>query len=346
MSVETLNVMILQHDKSNSITRSVVMFQRINRPKLNALFNGHRWQALAVAVMLLSGGMGRLGAATIPVPNGSFESPVTDFAWPDIDDWQKSAKPVWWDDEVYPWYQETGLFYNYDPVGMTNYIDNADGNQVMFLFSVPEVAVFQDYETIGGTNTAPTHAFDAQYQVGNSYQLTVGVVNSQAQPPMEGATLEASLYYLDAETNRVTVAATTVVYSAATFSNTTQLLDYQVNVPAVQPDDPWAGRYLGIQFLATVGFESQGGVWDLDNVRLLEFGPPSLRALGRTNGVFKLELDSQPGLEFEILASPDLTEPLANWTSLGTITNTSGTAVFPDEETGFSQRFYRARQVP
>ena len=52
-----------------------------------------------------------------------------------------------------------GTFYNvaYPPT----FIDNCDGSQAAFLFALPEVALFQDYNSIGGTNTTPSHDFDA-----------------------------------------------------------------------------------------------------------------------------------------------------------------------------------------
>jgi hypothetical protein len=56
---------------------------------------------------------------------------------------------------------------------------------------VPEAAVFQDYDSIYGTNTTPSHAFNAKFNVNSAYSLTVGVIGGvNGSPPLyEGATL-------------------------------------------------------------------------------------------------------------------------------------------------------------
>ena len=88
-----------------------------------------------------------------------------------------------------------------------------------------------------------------------------------------------------------------------------------------------------------------GGYWDLDNVRLTETVLPALSHPQVTNNQFSLTLQSQPGLRCEILAHTNLSAPLSNWTSLGTVTNTTGTTNFLDPATILDHRFYRARQL-
>src|SRR5438477_11946266 len=110
---------------------------------------------------------------TIPIPNGSFESPATPYASPFMDSWQKSAKPDWYDEGggAFLWTQLTGEFTN-TPAGAFNHIDNMDGGQGAWMFVIPEVAIFQDYDF-------PTnHAFNRTYEVGKSYHLTVGVIGT------------------------------------------------------------------------------------------------------------------------------------------------------------------------
>src|SRR5439155_12475624 len=86
-----------------------------------------------------------LRAGSISVPNNSFESPVTVFVDTHIDSWQKSAKPPWYDESGgYLWDQLTGTFKN-TPTNSSDHIDNCDGNQAAWMFAVPEVAIFQDY---------------------------------------------------------------------------------------------------------------------------------------------------------------------------------------------------------
>src|SRR5262249_28404720 len=138
------------------------------------------------------------------VPNYSFESPETDFASPLIDSWQKAPQPVWYSDTNFPWPQLMGQFLNTSN-GSPDHIDNVEGQQAAFLFALPDVAIFQDYNSIGGTDTDPSHEFNAKFQVGKSYALTVGVLGNGGGMS-NGATFAISLYYRDLASNIVTVA--------------------------------------------------------------------------------------------------------------------------------------------
>jgi hypothetical protein len=155
-----------------------------------------------------------------------------------------------------------------------------------------------------------------------------------------------SLYYRDASSNMVTVAATNVTYDTNVFTNITSLVDFQTTIPVVKATDPWAGQNIGIQFLSSVSPDLIGGVWDLDNVRLTETVATALDRPGWTNGQFSMTLQSEPGLPFEILASTQIDQPATNWTSIATLTNVTGSTVFTDPATNLNARFYRARQLP
>ena len=170
--------------------------------------------------------------------------PQYPFAIPDMDDWQKSLQPVWYDPTTNydtPWEDLMGTFYNVP--NPSTFIDNCDGVQAAFVFALPDVAVFQDYDSIGGTNTTPSHAFNATFNVNRAYTLTVGVMGGvDGTPPLyEGATLQLSLYYRDAASNMVTVAATTITNSAQLFPTNTHLVDFSVYV-ARRPGDRPLGR--------------------------------------------------------------------------------------------------------
>ncbi|HWY77869.1 MAG TPA: hypothetical protein VN281_19790, partial [Verrucomicrobiae bacterium] len=154
-----------------------------------------------------------------------------------------------------------------------------------------------------------------------------------------------ALYYRDTSSNMVTVASTNVSYEANVFNPITHLLDFHVDVPSVNATNPWAGQNIGILFESTVPAGSIGGVWDLDNVRLVETAP-TLANLVRANGQFSFTLQSDPGLRFQILATTNVTQPSTNWTSIGTVTNVTGSTVFTDPVTNLNTRFYRARQLP
>ena len=285
-----------------------------------------------------------LRAGSVYVPNGSFESPETVFADPRNDFWQESAKPVWYDESANgPWDYLTGVFLN-TPTNDSAHIDNCDGKQAAFLFALPGVALFQDYNSTYGTNAASTHDFNVKFEVGKSYHLTVGVIGGGGGMS-NGVTLELSLYYRDGASDLVKVGSTSITNTPATFSNSTHFVDFAVDVPTVKAGDAWADQNLGVQLLSTVGFDRLGGYWDVDNARLTAIREPLLQPFIRTNGQFQFTLQSEPGLRFEILATTNLALAPANWSSLATLTNVSGALPFTDPA-NFSQRFYKARQLP
>jgi len=285
---------------------------------------------------------GAVRAATIAIPNYSFESPPTTYAIPFVDSWQQMPQPDTNNEATLV----TGVFSN-TPPGDPFHIDNCDGNQALFLFAVPQTAVFQDYDSTDYANPTPTHAFNATFDVGKSYTLTVAVLGGTnlAIPMQEGTTLELLLYYRDAASNIVTVAATSITNGGTLFPTATHFVDFAVQVPTVKASDLWAGQHIGIQLLSTVSPDLAGAYWDLDNVRLSSTVTPALAAPVYTNGHFSFTLKSEQGLPFEILAGTNVALPLSNWTSLGTLTNVTGTASFTDPATNFSRRFYRARQL-
>lgn len=302
-----------------------------------------------LALGWLALGMSRAIGGPINVPNGSFESPTNDFANIIIDSWQKTPKPDWYvEGGGFYWVQLTGAFLN-TAANSPSHIWNCDGNQAIWLFAVPEVGLFQDYDSIGSNETNASHAFNAIYEPGKSYHLTVGLFGGGAGGNYGmrlGATLELSLYYRDANSNRITVAATAITNSTALFFNNTNLVDFTVTVPTVTAGDAWAGKHIGIQCLSTVTPELQGGYWDLDNVRLVSTLTPRLDNPAVTNNQFQFTLRSERGLRFEILASTNAALATTSWTSLGTVTNVTGELPCVDSDPFFAQRFYQARQLP
>jgi hypothetical protein len=289
-------------------------------------------------------------AEVIDVPNGSFESPpvpqVNPYAQPDVDYWQKSPQPNWYypsNNYNTPWEDLMGTFFNVP--APSSYIDNCDGIQAAFIFAVPDAELFQDYNTVFGTNTVPSHAFNAVFTPGRRYTLTAGFIGGGGgmQP---GVTFQLGLYYRDAQSNRVTVAATTLTNTTANFPTNTHLVDFQVQVPGVQAGDPWAGKNIGIQLLSTATFINAGGYWDVDNVRLVETVENQLANPAISNGQFQFTARSEPGLRFEILTATNPALPASNWTSLGVITNVTGATPFVDTNAPGAQRYYRARLLP
>ncbi len=313
------------------------------------MFARRRFFLFVYAAQALLACADALQAATLYVPNGSFESPaipqVAPYAAPDMDSWQKSAQPDWYvpsQNADTPWTYLTGTFYNVPFPGQ--FIDDCDGAQAAFLFAVPQVSIFQDYDSVGGTNSVPSHAFNAAFVAGKAYALTVGILGGGGGMK-PGATLQLSLYYRDASGNFVTVAALNVTNSGTAFPTNTHFVDYQVEVPGVKPRDPWVGKNIGIQLLSTTGFDLAGGYWDLDNVRLTETVAPELSIAEVANGRLVFTLLSEPGVQFAIEATTNLTSDAASWTSIRTVTNSTGAGSFTETVTSPGSRFYRARKL-
>lgn len=286
-----------------------------------------------------------LAAATIAVPNASYESPATIFVSTLVDSWQKNPRPAWYQETgTYQWDQLIGLFKN-TATNATDHISNMQGNQAAWLFAVPEVGMFQDYDSVDHNDGVPSHAFATRFEVGKAYRLTVGVLGAGGNM-LEGVPLELALYYRDAESNQVVVARTIVSNSIAAFPDRNHLVDYSVNVPTVTTNDAWAGQYIGIRILSTVSLEMQGGYWDVDNVRLTASGDLRLMNPTLVDGQFQLTIAGETGARYEMFASADLGLPFHEWTSLGIISNATGEVPFTAASTNLNQHFFRAVQLP
>jgi hypothetical protein len=231
---------------------------------------------LAIAVALKLGGAAAT-AQPIAVPNASFESQVAPPSFPyvttQVDSWQKAPKPAWFDEGQVGvfWDQTAGLFQN-TPVGAPNHIPNMDGNQGLYLLAFPQVGIFQDYNSTAWNQPAPSHAFNEHFEVGQSYELTVGVIGGLGGMA-PGTMLQLGLYYRDAADNLVPAASTVITHDPTLFTDPNRFLDFTVTLPPVAAGDPWAGQNLGIQ-ISTLSGTGQG-YWDLDNVRLTAVPEPA-----------------------------------------------------------------------
>jgi hypothetical protein len=80
--------------------------------------------------------------------------------------------------------------------------------------------------------------------------------------------IELVFYYLDGNQ------PVDIVHQAveAKGLSSTQLQDFSVYLPTVQPGDAWAGKTIGVAIRAT---GMPGGFWVLDNVRVAESLPPA-----------------------------------------------------------------------
>jgi hypothetical protein len=237
--------------------------------------------AAGIVSALLVGAL-NLSAKPIDVPNASFETPSAPMAYPyvtfGVDSWQKAPKPDYFDaveqGSGLLWDQTAAIFF-----GPGAYA-NMTGIQAAYLFSFPQVSLFQDYDSVDHNDVSPSHDFDATFEIGKSYALTVGLYAKGFSGPMtEGSMLGLSFYYR-AGTQMVTVGSPTIVtYAAASFptGGALALIDHQVTVPTVQATDAWAGQKLGIKIESLYG--TGDGYWDIDNVRVTAVPEPGLGAL-------------------------------------------------------------------
>lgn len=190
---------------------------------------------------------------SIPIENASFEYPEVDpnafpalpivVGWTEIDVDELSSS-------------NTGVFAN-TAVDSADHITNADGRQLAFLGSQTGNGIRQDLE--------------ATYRAGCDYELTVGVGISSLFPPSiePPDNLELVFYYYDVN-EPVDIATRAVDANGLT---STELKDFSLYLPVIQPDDAWTDMSIGIGLRAA---GMPGGFWDLDNVRLIESPPVSI----------------------------------------------------------------------
>jgi len=281
---------------------------------------------------------------SVVVPNGSFETPTTTYAWPPIDFWQKTPKPADFDEsQGYPWAAEVGLFLN-NPAGSPDYIVNCDLRQALFLFSYPGVGLFQDYDSIGDTSSQPDRRLDVRFEPNHSYRLTVGIIGGPGSQLRDGTTLQLELYYRDGGTNLVTVASNVIAHSTTTFPDHTQFRDFSVESRVVTVGDPWAGKHLGIRLLSTTSHDLLGGYWDLDNVRLTirQHLGPTVTLVPTANG-YQLSWPVTSGCVYQ----PQISKDLMSWSNLGpTLSPQGGIAEVFISEPDPQRAFYRVLVLP
>ncbi|MBL9139122.1 MAG: hypothetical protein JNK85_24860 [Verrucomicrobiales bacterium] len=279
-------------------------------------------------------------AASIDLPNASFESPQTAFVDNRVDAWQKTPKPVWYDESGgFTWEQLSGVFRNTEP-GKDDHLENADGAQAFYLFAVPTVGLSLDR-----TVTNSTTPFLARFEPGNAYSLTTAVQGGGGGMT-NGVTLELALYYLDDSGAPRTVASTLVTNDAATFPSRHLLSDFVLRTATVKTTDPWAGKSMGIRILSTVDPALAGGYWNIDHPRLKAHPAPAVLMPTATDGRPSFVLRGDPGARIEVLSSDTPTAPAAVWTTVTTVTNSTGFVEFSDVVMGGGQRYYQSRQLP
>jgi hypothetical protein len=194
-------------------------------------------------VIILSSFIASTHGDSIPVGNHSFESPVTQYVTPIVSDWDEV--------DTDPQSQDTGAFLNVPD--QPSYVVNADANQVAYLVAELGNAFQQQLSQV--------------YQVGKSYQLTMGVgISFYAPPQNPNDPLELAFYYFNDESQQnKDIARLFVPFERR---SSTYLDDFTVNLPTVQSGYGWAGKNIGI---AIRGMGTAGGTWVIDNVRVEEY---------------------------------------------------------------------------
>jgi len=244
------------------------------------------------------------------VPNGSFESPSTDFVNIRVDGWLKTARPA-----DYPegggflWDQLAGVFRN-TPPGSPDHISNMDGKQALYLFAIPGVGLIKDVTSTDSPDSSANSNFPHRFEIGSRYTLRVGVIG-QGGGMLPGVPIDIDLYWRDELGKIHSVSTTRVTNSQALYPNRQQFVDAVVVTPLVQTTDPWAGRPMGIRFLSQVEDAERGGYWDLDNIRL-EQELPDLEAPRMTLRVdptaqsWTITWPGRRGESYDLMESSDL----------------------------------------
>jgi hypothetical protein len=215
----------------------------------------------------------------VDVPNYSFESPATSFVDINITSWQKTSRPLWYDESGgFYWNQLTGVYMNVGPNDPA-YIDNCDGKQAAWLFAVPEAGLYQD--------------LNDTFEAGYCYDFTVGVIGGSGNMK-DGVPLEIRLYYRDANNTKITIGAVTTTYDVNS-GYVKHFNDVWITLPAVKETDPWANKKIGIEIVSALTLADldpvtgrAGGFWDIDNVRVNQFLPAPVIQKDVPNASFEL----------------------------------------------------------
>ncbi len=247
-------------------------------------------------------------ADEIPVPNGSFELPKTDYVNTRITSWQETDQPP-----DYPsgggfsWDQLSGVFHN-TPPGASDHLTNLDGQQALYLFAISGAGILQDDTTRDWDDPEPSHAFSVPFQPGSRYTLTVGLMGGSGNM-LAGVPLEISLYHRGTDGTILPVVTRRVEHSPEVFTDRNHFVDFGVSTEPVTPTDPWAHKPIGIRILSTVSDAQRGGYWDIDLVRLTRESEPAIQVRVGVSGeppAPTLRWDSQPGYTYRVFSSDDM----------------------------------------
>lgn len=202
---------------------------------------------MAIAMIV---GTAAARAASVSVPNSSFESPVTtNFTQMPVDSGSTGE-----------WLRYGGFAavilssgpnaYNYAPAGL-------DGLQYGNGSASANTGVFQDIAAYDGSGSP-----DQYWQAGYVYTMTIGVFARIDSQPSATSSLNLNLFSRESRPGAPSRLATTVVVPGELSPN--EIRDFHVS-HTVLAGDPSVGKPIGIWMETTAG---TSGDWGYENVRI------------------------------------------------------------------------------
>jgi len=194
-------------------------------------------------------------AASIAVPNASFESPNVTGIAPYYQQFPTAFS-------IGTWVRYGGFHavveggrYGANPSGLA-------GTQFGNMTGGTGGGTFQDAAPYDGSGSP-----DLYWQAGRTYTLTVGAFLRGDNPPGTGRQMDVRLFYRTAEGAGANALATRTLVVGTDALSTSAVTDYTVTW-AVAPGAPEVGKPIGIWFTAVAGGSGATGDWGFDNLRL------------------------------------------------------------------------------
>ena len=206
-------------------------------------------------------------AGSLPLVNGSFESPQTTFATPTIDGWVTDGPIL---DPQFGFNPFTGVFLNTAPAE-PDHITNVDQDQIAFIGTQTGNEIVQ---VISGTPFQP-----------GEYTLTAGVAISLGASPAATDALRLALFYEDDAGARQIVASTDILNDAATGLSANLLKTFDTSA-VLDLSSPAIGRDVGV-LITTIG--QPDGFFDIDAVSVSFIPEPTSLALMTLAGLMGLK---------------------------------------------------------